>query len=218
MFFHALQSRRRIVPRKKGNSRWGRSSTHDLPPGGQLCSAAPVIKAPAEPLLVFIPSSSHRLRVVCFLFPNGQPCDSRGDRTQEFGAWNRGSVGVMPPSLLGSTSTSTSTSAAVAIANGPAGFPGFAARALSEAASWHLQTRRRVDTEAPIGARFSTQTCVMLSHGLQRHCLLPLLWFALWFGGQASASLGDRLPEFRGCVAVSVWMEGERGEGSEDVD
>ncbi|KAF2771473.1 Per1-like protein [Teratosphaeria nubilosa] len=44
----------------------------------------------------------------------------------------------------------------------------------------------------------------MLAHNIRRHCLLPALWFALWFGGQASASLGDRLPEFRTCVAECV--------------
>ena len=57
-------------------------------------------------------------------------------------------------------------------------------------------------SEATIGAKYSTQTCVMMWPDMQRHCLLPLLWFALWFGGHASASLGDRLPEFKSCVAV----------------
>ncbi|CAK3813470.1 Mn2+ homeostasis Per1 [Lecanosticta acicola] len=34
----------------------------------------------------------------------------------------------------------------------------------------------------------------------QRLCLLPIAWFALFFGGIANASIGDRLPDFRECV------------------
>lgn len=49
---------------------------------------------------------------------------------------------------------------------------------------------------------FSTQTCVMLHRDVQRLCLFPVVWFVLSFGGIASASLGDRLPEFRSCVKV----------------
>ncbi|KXT05509.1 hypothetical protein AC578_3690 [Pseudocercospora eumusae] len=33
-----------------------------------------------------------------------------------------------------------------------------------------------------------------------RGCLIPLAWSAILFGGLASASIGDRLPEFRQCV------------------
>ncbi|KAK5132179.1 hypothetical protein LTR08_009302 [Meristemomyces frigidus] len=39
---------------------------------------------------------------------------------------------------------------------------------------------------------------------LQRRCVLPILWLAICFNGQASASLGDRQPEFKTCVAACV--------------
>lgn len=50
---------------------------------------------------------------------------------------------------------------------------------------------------------YSTQTCVMLHRDVQRLCLFPVVWFVLSFGGIASASIGDRLPEFRECLRVS---------------
>lgn len=57
-------------------------------------------------------------------------------------------------------------------------------------------------TSDPIPFGYSFQTCIMFSRDARRLCLLPLLWFWLWFGGSAYASLGDRLPEFRECVRV----------------
>lgn len=54
----------------------------------------------------------------------------------------------------------------------------------------------------PIPFAFTTQTCVMRHRDAQRLCLLPIAWFALFFGGIANASIGDRLPEFRACVRV----------------
>ncbi|KXL46672.1 hypothetical protein M433DRAFT_155889 [Acidomyces richmondensis BFW] len=52
----------------------------------------------------------------------------------------------------------------------------------------------------------------MLLRNLRRHCLLSLLSFALWFDGRASASLGDRLPEFKKCVAECIETNcGENG-------
>lgn len=54
----------------------------------------------------------------------------------------------------------------------------------------------------PIAFAFTTQTCVMRHRDAQRLCLLPIAWFALFFGGIANASIGDRLPEFRACVRV----------------
>ena len=48
----------------------------------------------------------------------------------------------------------------------------------------------------------STQTCVMRLQHTARHRLLPILAFVLWYGGRASASLGDRLPDFKSCVTA----------------
>lgn len=52
----------------------------------------------------------------------------------------------------------------------------------------------------------------MFHYGVQRRCVLPTILFAVIFGGQASASLGDRLPEFNACVSVRMvcaqsWFE-----------
>lgn len=73
-------------------------------------------------------------------------------------------------------------------------------RQLAWSASQHI---KRLDVNEPIPAPYITQSCVMLHHTLQRHCILPTILFALIFGGQATASLGDRLPEFGSCVSVS---------------
>ena len=54
----------------------------------------------------------------------------------------------------------------------------------------------------PIPFAYSLQTCVMLFTDMRRSCFLPVFWFAVWFGGSVNASLGDRLPEFKECVAV----------------
>ncbi|TKA73190.1 hypothetical protein B0A55_07102 [Friedmanniomyces simplex] len=41
--------------------------------------------------------------------------------------------------------------------------------------------------------------------GSQRHCLLQVTWWAvLLFAGSATASLGDRLPEFKSCVTDCI--------------
>ncbi|QIW94849.1 hypothetical protein AMS68_000367 [Peltaster fructicola] len=44
----------------------------------------------------------------------------------------------------------------------------------------------------------------MLHYDVQRYCVLQTLLFVLIFGGQASASTGDRLPEFKSCVTDCV--------------
>lgn len=53
-----------------------------------------------------------------------------------------------------------------------------------------------------MGSTFSTQACVMLHLDGAKLCVLPTVLFALFFAGQASASVGDRLPGFRSCVSV----------------
>jgi len=69
------------------------------------------------------------------------------------------------------------------------------AKARNSPRAYHL-------SKATISAQSSIQTCVMLWANVQRHRLLSLLCLTLWFGGHANASLGDRLPDFKACVAV----------------
>lgn len=69
--------------------------------------------------------------------------------------------------------------------------------------SFATSTRAAKSPDDVIPFAYSTQTCVMLHRDVQRLCLFPVVWFVLSFGGIASASIGDRLPEFRECLRVS---------------
>ena len=67
---------------------------------------------------------------------------------------------------------------------------------------FHAMTLPSVDTSDPINYPYTFQTCVLLDHDVRKLCTLPLLWFHFWFGGDAGASVGERLPEFKECLAV----------------
>ena len=65
------------------------------------------------------------------------------------------------------------------------------------------EPRQAVHNDPSVHPNLQHRQCIMWWRGSQRHCLLQsVCWAILIFAGIATASLGDRLPEFKSCVSV----------------